>query len=69
MTQIKMRREAAGLTQAQFAKSLGVSRTAVAMWETAGAHPRTEMLPRIAELLRCTIDDLFDSAAKNQATG
>lgn len=59
MKSIKTRREGIGLTQAQFADSLNVSRATVAMWETEKSYPRADLLPKIAQLLGCTIDDLY----------
>ena len=59
MKSIKNRREHIGLTQAQFASSLQVSRATVAMWETEKSYPRADLLPKIAQLLGCTIDDLY----------
>ncbi len=59
MKSIKSRREQIGLTQAQFAENLHVSRATVAMWETEKSYPRADLLPRIAQLLGCTIDDLY----------
>ena len=59
MKSIKSRRERIGLTQAHFAESLHVSRATVAMWETEKSYPRADLLPKIANLLDCTIDDLY----------
>lgn len=59
MKSIKTRREGIGLTQAQFADSLNVSRATVAMWETEKSYPRADLLPKIAQILGCTIDDLY----------
>ena len=59
MRGLKSRREAKGLTQAQFADSIGVARATVAMWETEKTYPRADLLPQIAQLLGCTIDDLY----------
>lgn len=59
MKSIKTRREGIGLTQAQFADSLNVSRATVAMWETEKSYPRADLLPKIAQMLGCTIDDLY----------
>jgi len=47
------------LTQQDLADRLGVSRVAVTKWETGDAYPRAELLPKIAEVLRCKIDALF----------
>lgn len=47
------------LTQAEVAITLGVSASSVAKWETTNTYPRAELLPALADLLHCTIDDLF----------
>lgn len=60
MIAIKKLREQKGITQMQLAVALKVSRGSVAMWETGRAYPRAEMLPAIAQLLGCTIDELYD---------
>lgn len=53
-------REKSGYTQEQVAEILGVDRTTVTKWETSEkANPRLSMLPRLAKLYRCTIDDFF----------
>lgn len=57
---IRKRRERAAMTQAQMADALNVNRATVAMWETGKSNPRAEMLPAIAQLLGCTIDELYD---------
>lgn len=59
MKNIAKLREQAGLTQAAFAVSLGVDRSSVAKWEAAGVYPRAQLLPLIAKILKCSIDDLF----------
>ena len=59
MIAIKKLREQKGITQMQLAAALKVSRGRVAMWETGRAYPRAEMLPTIAQLLGCTLDDLY----------
>lgn len=59
MIAIKKLREQKGITQMQLAAALKVSRGSVAMWETGRAYPRAEMLPTIAQLLGCTLDDLY----------
>lgn len=47
------------LTQAEVAITLGVSASSVAKWETTNTYPRAELLPALADLLHCSIDDLF----------
>lgn len=52
-------RRAAGLSQAAVAKELGVTDAAVCMWETGKTLPRASLIPKIATLYKCTIDELF----------
>ena len=49
----------AGMTQAAVAAALGVTGAAVSMWETGKTTPRTTLLPKIATLYKCTVDDLL----------
>ena len=52
-------REKAGLTQEQVARALQVSQSAVAKWETGECKPRADIFPKLAQILKCSIDDLF----------
>lgn len=52
-------RRRAGLLQRQVAESLGVSTSTVAMWDIGKNKPKADMLPKIAMLYGCTVDDLL----------
>lgn len=52
-------RRRAGLLQRQVAEALNVSLGTVAMWDTGRNKPRADMLPKIAKLYGCTVDDLL----------
>ena len=57
------RRIAAGYTQQAFADALGLgtkSRSLIAMYETGKAWPRASNLQAIADLLGCSIDELYE---------
>ena len=56
---IKTLREVAGISQELLANTLGLSQSTIAMWETGKNSPRANLLPKIAELLHCTVDDLL----------
>ena len=56
---IKNLRESKKLTQEELASKMNVERSTIAMWETGKAVPRTERLPQLAEVLGCSVDDLF----------
>ena len=56
---IQKYRKNCGLTQEELAKSLGVSVQAVSKWENAKNAPDIVLLPVMAELFGCYIDELF----------
>lgn len=56
---IKELREAAGLSQADVVRAMGVDQAAVFKWENGLAMPRAAKLPMLADLFGCSIDDLF----------
>src|SRR5581483_3037042 len=55
---IRAARQARGMTQEQLADEVGVSRSAVAQWETGRAGQLTGNLSRIAEVLGVGIEHL-----------
>lgn len=57
---LEPRRKALGMTQQDVADRLFVNRAAVAMWENGVALPRAALLPAIAKLMQCSIDELYD---------
>ena len=52
-------RKKRGLTQEELAKKLGVTFQAVSKWENAKAAPDIFLLPTMAGIFGCTIDQLF----------
>ena len=52
-------RRRAGITAADLAERMHYSRTTIYFWEQGRFWPSSQELPRIAEILGCTIDDLF----------
>ena len=52
-------RRRAGLTAADLAERMHYSRTTIYFWEQGRCWPSAQELPRLAEILGCTIDDLF----------
>jgi len=57
---LKEIRKAQGLTQAELANVLQLkSASTVTMWENGSRRPPSTILPRLADLLHCTIDELF----------
>ena len=61
---IKKLREKAGLQQKQLAERMGVLTTAVSNWESEVALPRARQLPLLAQVLGCSIDELYEPASE-----
>lgn len=60
MNRIREHREKSKLTQLELSIEIGVERSAVAKWETGKTFPSSKTLPRLARLLNCSIDDLYE---------
>jgi transcriptional regulator with XRE-family HTH domain len=58
-----------GMTQDDLAQSVGVSRSAVAQWETGRAGQVTGNLTRIANVLGVTVEYLLHGDAKHAVMG
>ena len=58
---LKEARKQAGLSQEQLSEKLGVSRSAVAKWETDNGTPDVDNLKVISKLLNASIDHLLDN--------
>ncbi|MCH5194890.1 MAG: helix-turn-helix transcriptional regulator [Oscillospiraceae bacterium] len=56
---IKEKRREMGVSQEIFAEAFGVSVQAVSKWETQASLPDIMLLPRIAEYLHISMDELF----------
>lgn len=57
---IKDKRIAAKMSQEELAQASGVSRVAIARYETGERVPNIKIAARIANALGCKIDDLID---------
>lgn len=57
--EIQAHRLSMNMTQEDVAEALGVERSTVSMWEIGQSAPRAAMLPALAALLHCSIDDLL----------
>lgn len=57
---IRELRQMRDMTQAQLAKAMNLkSPSTVTMWESGDRKPSSEILPRLARVLGCTVDDLY----------
>lgn len=59
-------REAAGLTQGEIAKALGVPQSNIAHWEWSNKPPRADLLPLYAKVLGVTIDEIIETGRSNR---
>lgn len=66
---LRVMRENVGLTQAALGKLVGVEQHTVSQWESGYRMPRADKLPRLANVLGCTINDLFDDDEKAAGNG
>ena len=67
MTGLKRIRQSRGMSMEELGKAVGVSRQVVSAWELGIYWPKASSLPRIAEVLRCTIDELFRDTSQSAA--
>lgn len=52
-------RKAAGFTQVEFAQQMGATQRMVTYWESEGGRPPGHLLPRMADVLKVSIDALL----------
>lgn len=55
---IRQKRKEQNLTQDQLAEQLGITKASVSKWELGQSYPDITMLPDLAALFDCTIDEL-----------
>lgn len=60
MNRFKELRELQGLKQIDVCPILNVTQGLVSQWETGKSSPRIELLPKLADLYNCTIDELLN---------
>lgn len=56
-------RKRAGLSQSELAARLNIDETAISHWENGKSSPAGGRLVLVADVLGCTIDELFREAA------
>ena len=56
---VKSKRLKKNITQDELARMLGVTQQAVMKWENGSSQPRAALLPKLADILGCTVDELL----------
>lgn len=56
---IRAYRKSNALTQAAFGEMIGVSAQAISKWERGECYPDITLLPPLAALLGCSVNDFF----------
>ena len=59
MMQIKKLRLKNNLKQTDIARLLGIKHASVCNWEKGKTSPKAKYLPKLANIFKCKIDDLF----------
>lgn len=57
----------AELTQIELASKLGLEQASISQWETGKTMPTAALLPKIAGILGCNIDNLFEGGESAKA--
>lgn len=52
-------RKRSGMTQRELAAMMGVQQNTISQWETGTRNPSSTNIPRLADILGCTIDELY----------
>lgn len=61
----KTARERSGLTQQDVATAMGLDQSTVSLWESGKTQPRAKLLPKLASLLNCTVDELLSDTVQH----
>ncbi|MBQ8140603.1 MAG: helix-turn-helix transcriptional regulator [Clostridia bacterium] len=61
MLNIKKYRKRLGMTQADVAQKLNVTKSAVSQYETGARNPDIFMLKKLSDILECTADELLET--------
>lgn len=59
LTELKTIRTTKGMTQNSLANAMGVTQPVIAMWESGVTIPNAAKLPDLADILNCSIDELY----------
>mgnify|MGYP001773779802 FL=1 len=60
-------RKDAKMKQADLAEAMGVDRSTIAKWESCISSPKSAVLPKLANVLGCNIEKLFELPVEQTA--
>ncbi len=60
-------RKNAKMKQADLAEAMGVDRSTIAKWESGISSPKSAVLPKLANVLGCNIEKLFELPVEQTA--
>ena len=67
MTAIRDLRTARGMSLRDLGRAVGVTGQAVMRWENGTAWPSAQLIPKIAQALGCSIEELFTDGRERPA--
>ncbi len=62
MEKLTHRRQVMNLTREELGELSGVSKYVIAEYENGGRVPKTDVMAKLAVVLKCTVDDLIEPA-------
>lgn len=69
MLHLREIRKKRGLTMKEVGSRVGVTESAIGMYETGRRYPNYEMLLKLSEVLSCTVEDLITDAVRDPENG
>ena len=62
MEKLIHRRQVMNLTREELAEQSGVSKYVITEYELGGRVPKTDVMAKLADVLKCTVDELIDKS-------
>lgn len=66
MNAVGAARRAKGFTQQSLAEQMGVTQGAVSQWEKETTHPSAKLMPKLANILEITVDEIVRGSLNGQ---
>ena len=62
-------RKAAGLSQKELADKLGIAPSNIGFWELHNKPPRSDILPKLAKILKVSVDNILGTKIRPKSAG